>query len=464
MRLVRWVLWPLCACVAGCEVGQVSAPPPLPVGMVSGIVVSGTRALAGAPVTVRDGSRIIASTRTDDNGRFALSVRVPSTVLTVQTEGIAYVSAADGEEEVSGPLDAQIVYEQGATETVNVSPWSTAAAAFAGYLQSTGIAAGPAINDADTAFGAWLGYAPDALPELPAVGATTLSAANEAALTLAALSSWAHAQGQTTATVTALLVADVASDGLLNGAAASGPLHLGAVPLSADAYREGLAEGVLQTAVADGLMGTAQTPLATAITAYAKALATSASPLFGGDPPPAFAQSSIAVSLAPLPAWTHGALEVEGDVDDPLQLPVAVTLTVDGQAGQSVTTGGAFAFTVATSAFADGVHLLAAHAVDGADEQGQAQATVGFDNSGPQACVVSFIGQPTGTLQGRWSDPAGLTGAWFAGGLVHVLPDGTWSVFTGPEFLAPMTLVLTDAAGNTRTFVWNLRRGQGGCG
>ncbi|MDA8391015.1 MAG: hypothetical protein M0Z76_09855 [Gammaproteobacteria bacterium] len=464
MRLTRWVLWPLCACLVGCEVGQVPVPPPVPGGLLSGMVIGG-EALAGAPVTVLDGGRIIATTRTDDSGHFTVAVQVPSAVLTVRTEGVAYVRATDGEEEVSGPLDAQILYEQGVSETLAVSPWSTAAAALAGYLQGTGIAAPSALRDADAAFAAWLGYPPLLLPQPVGAGAQTVSAANEAALTLAGLSAWAHAQGQTTAAVTALMAADVADDGFLNGAAASGPLHLGALPLSADAYRSGLAEGVLQAAVAGGLMGTAQTPLAQAITAYAKALANSASPLFGGDPPAAFASSPVAVSLAPLPAWTRGPLTIEGSVDDPLQLPVAVTLTVDGQAGQSVTTQGAFAFRVATPDFADGVHELAVHAVDGAGEQGQAQATVGFDNGGPQACVVSFIGQPTlGTLRGRWSDPAGISGAWFVGGAVNVLPNGTWSVFTGPEFLAPMTLTLADAAGNVRTFVWNLRLGQGGCG
>ncbi len=464
MRVKRWAWWPLCAWLCGCQLGQVSAPPLLPTGVVSGVVTGG-QPLAGAPVEIFANGVMVGGTRTDDSGRFAVDLAIPSATLAVRTPGVAYVRAADNAEVVSGPLQAQIAYQQGQNATAAVSPFSTVASAIAAYLEGTGIGTAAALSDADQELAEWIGVSPLTVPQFPVAGTSTLSPAAELGLALGGLSFWAHAQGQTTAVVTALMLSDIAHNGLLDGAGTNGPLQLGTEPLSANAYRQGLADGVLQAAAASGLLGTPQTPLARAITAYADTLAISTSPLFGGAAVVPFGQAPISVTLSPQPHWTRGTLTLAGTVSDPLSLPVSVTLAIDGTASQNVVTPGPFAFSINTAAFADGMHSLAVAAADGAGELGQAETEVGFDNGGPQACVRSFIaGSPLGTLQGNWSDPAGITRAIFAGGPLHILPNGTWSVITLPLFVQPARLMLSDAAGNVRTFVWNVRLGQGGCG
>ena len=443
--------------LSGCRLGNPGAATPIPQGSVAGYVVS-AGPVAGASITVLGPDGVLATTRTDDSGHFAASVQSLDTTITLVASGGSYGNTA-GANVPSGTLRAMLPYQSGSAEAVAITPITNALAAAEGYYQGRGLSAGAAVARADTGFTDWLGFDPLITDPVSASGGggQALGAGLRYGLVLAALTHWAHANASRMQTLTGLMAADVAYDGLLNGAGSGGTLALGSLPLSADAYRQGLADALLQVAAAappgsgDSLSG----PNAAALLAYARTLAESTSPLFGTLPPPPFG-GTLALTVSPMPPWTHGTLVVNGSVTDPYGLPVSVTIAVDQQQYQTVTATPAFAFAIDTSRLSDAVHGVTVTARDAAGDQASYQGSVGIDNTPPQACVSVFQPVVGGVLvAGQWQDLSGVVAGVADGAPLSITPGG-WEVEVPVPVPSPLVVAMTDAAGNQQSFSWAL--------
>lgn len=445
--------------LSGCRLGNPGSATSIPPGSVTGYVVS-AGPVAGASISVLGPGGVLAATRSDDSGHFAVSVQSLDTTVELVASGGSYGNAS-AHNVASGTLRAALSYQQGSAQAVAITPITNALVADEDYFEAQGLSPPAAVARADTAFSDWLGF--DPLVTQPvlvadAQGGPTLSAGLRYGLVLAALTQWAHAYASRTQTVTGLMAADVGYDGLLNGAGSKGVLMLGTFALSADAYRQGLADALLQVAAAapstsaDSLSGAS----ASALLAYARTLAESTSPLFGASSPPPFGGNTIALTLVPLPAWTHGTMVVSGSVADPYGLPVTVTIAIDQQQYQSVTTSSAFAFAVDTARLSDGVHGLTVGAQDAAGDQASYQGSLGVDNTPPQACVSVFQPVIGGVLMaGRWQDLSGVVAGVVDGVALAITPGG-WEVEVPVPVPSPLVVAMTDAAGNQQSFSWAL--------
>ena len=446
--------------LSGCRLGNPGAATPIPQGSVAGYVVS-AGPVAGASVAVLGPDGILATTRTDDSGHFAASVQSLDTTITLVASGGSYGNAA-GANVPSGTLRAALPYQSGSAEAVAITPITNALVAADGHFQGRGLSVGAAVARADTGFMDWLGFDPLVTePVLPSGGGgsgQTLSAGLRYGLVLAALAHWAHANASRAQTLTGLMAADVAYDGLLNGAGSGGTLALGSLSLSADAYRQGLADALLQVAAAapPGSVDSLSGPNAPALLAYARTLAESTSPLFGTLPPAPFGGNTLALTVAPLPSWTHGTIVVNGSVTDPYGLPVSVTIAIDQQQYQTVTATPAFAFAIDTSRLSDAVHGVTVTARDAAGDQASYQGSVGIDNTPPQACVSVFEPLVGGVLMaGRWQDLSGVV-AGVADGAALAITPGAWEVEVPVPVPSPLVVAMSDAAGNQQSFSWAL--------
>ncbi len=446
--------------LSGCRLGNPASPPALPPGQIDGYVVSGGP-VAGASVTVTGAGGTLGATRTDDSGHFALDVQSLDATLEVTASGGSYVGAG-GTNATSGVLRGVFPYQNGGAVQVAVDPLTTAMAAYDGYLQGQGVDLNDAAVRARAAFVDWLGFDPTTTqPVMPADAGTgtALTSGLRHGLVVAALTRFARENGSRTGTIAGLMASDLAFDGILDGVGASGPLKLGALPLSTAAYRQGIAQAFLQAAAAtapaspDALPG----PNAAALLAYAQTLAQSPSPLFGTGPAPAFPGGGLSLSLSPWAAWTHGPITIAGTTSDPYGLPVAVTIAIDHTPYQTVTAAPAFAFLIDTSAFADGTHDLSVSAHDAAGESASYDGSLGVDNTPPQACLSVF--QPTMQgimLAGKWQDLSGVVAASADGVALSLFSAGTWEGVVPTPLPSPTTVTFVDAAGNEQNYSWVL--------
>ncbi len=444
----------------GCRLGNPESATPLPQGSITGYVIS-AGPVAGASVSVSGPGGVLATTRTDDSGYFALSLQSLDATLGVVASGGSYGNSA-GSNVASGVLQAALAYQQGSADAVAVTPITNAVVADQGYYEGQGVSAQAAFERADAAFAGWLGFDPVTTEPLPVSGGS----ANGSALTpglryglvLAALVEWAHANGSRAQTADTVMAGDVGYDGLLNGTGPGGALTLGSLVLSANAYRQGLATALLQVAAAApaGSAAALPGPNAAALIAYAQALAESTSPLFGSSPPQPFGGDAMALNVAPLPAWTHVTATISGSVADPYGLPVTVTISIDQQQSQATTTTSGFAFAIDTNTLSDGVHEVSVSARDAAGDQASYQGSLGVDNTPPQACVSSFAPVVGGALvAGQWQDLSGVV-AGTADGVALTISPGTWEVVVPTPVPSPLEVVMTDAAGNQQGFSWAL--------
>jgi len=454
-----WALSMAFIILAGCRLGDPTTPTPLPQGYVAGYVVSGGP-VAGANVSIYGPNGLIGSTRTDDNGHFLLAVQVLSAALNIVADGGSYPEAATGATEPSSTLSGIFSYQEGTTLTASVTPLTTASEALANFLVAQGLTPTLAAAKADKEFTVWLGLSVATTQPIlvdDVISGQAFNSALRYGLVIAALSQWAHSQGaETTADLTATLVADLQNDGLLNGEGAQGPLLLGSQPLSVMAYRQGLATALAQAAAAQpaGTAAALPGPNSAALTLYAQSLAETTSALFGSAPAPSFASTPLSLSLGALPAWTHGTLTVSGSITDPFGLTADVTLAVDGQMYRTVTAQPTFAFAINTAAFADGQHALAFDAQDPTGASATANVSLGIDNTPPKACLSLF--EPLTSeilLAGHWDDISGVVSATLNGSPAQVTSSGTW-YGSLPTISGPVVLGLTDAAGNTQVFSW----------
>ncbi len=446
--------------LSGCRLGNPEAATPIPQGSVAGYVVSASP-VAGASISVLGPSGVLAATRSDDSGYFAVPLQSLDTTIELVASGGSYGNTA-GANVPSGTLRAALAYQQGSSETVAITPITNAIVAAEDYFQHQGMPAATALASADAGFTDWLGFDPlitePVLPSGESGGGQALTAGLRYGLVLAALRHWAHANASRAQTLTGLMAADVASDGLLNGAGSGGTLMLGALALSANAYRQGLADALLQVAAAappgsaDSLSG----PNASALLAYAQTLAESTSPLFGTFAPAPFGGNTIALTVTPLPPWTHGKMTVNGSVTDPYGLPVSVTIAIDQQQYQTVTATSTFAFAIDTGTLSDAVHGVTVTAQDAAGDEASYQASVGIDNTPPQACVTVVQPLVGGALvAGQWQDISGVV-AGVADGAALAITPGVWEVEVPVPVPSPLIVAMTDAAGNQQSFSWAL--------
>lgn len=446
--------------LSGCRLGNPASPPALPPGLIEGCVVSGGP-VAGASVTVTGPGGVLGATRTDDGGKFALDIQSLDATLEVTVSGGSYVGAG-GATVTSGVLRDVFPYQNGGSVEVAVDPFTTAMAAYDGYLRGQGVDADAAAGRAQAAFEGWLGFDPATTqPVLPGDAGTgsALTSGLRYGLVLAALTRLARANASATVSAAALMADDVGYDGLLNGVGVAGALKLGTLPLSTQVYRQGIAEAFLQAAAAapsasaDALPG----PNAAVLLAYARVLAQSASPLFGTVPPPPFPAGGLSLSVSPWAAWTHGSMMIGGSTSDPYGLPVAVTIAVDRTPYATVTAAPAFAFAVDTKALADGTHDVLVSARDPAGETASYNGPLGVDNTPPQACLSLY--QPTTggvLLAGRWQDLSGVVAASANGAALSIASTGAWEGEVPTPLLSPASVIFIDAAGNEQDYSWVL--------
>lgn len=452
-----------CVALGGCQLGNPSSPQSLPEGSVAGYIISGGP-VAGAYVSISGPGGVVGSTRTADNGYFSVDIQTLTSPLTVVATGGSYIGQSASVPVTSGTIEGTFSYSPGQALSVAVTPITTAAASLAHYLGSQGFTASLAASSADTEFGDWLGFdVGTTLPVLLSQMGTgqAFDAPVRYGLVLAALSKWVHSDGgQGMPQLTSLMMADLANDGLLNGEGSQGVLSLGSQALSAGAYRQGLATALMQVAALQpaGMPAGLNGPNAAALTAYAKALATSTSPLFGAAPATSFGSTPLTLSVSPLPAWTHGSLTVTGSVADPFSVPVTVVLTLDGQQYQTLTAQSAFNFTIATSALSDGVHALSLTAQDAAGGKAVFNATLGVDNTPPQACVSTYasLGGSGVVVAGQSTDISGVVGGTVDGTALQIQPNGVWEAQLAQVTPPLLVLTLIDAAGNQKTFSWDV--------
>ncbi len=443
----------------GCQLGNPATPTALPTGSVAGFVV-GSGPVAGATVTVYGPDGVLASTRTDDGGHFAVSLRALSGTLSVSITGGSSSGTAAGTSAAPGPMEGFFSYQEGHAMDIAVTPFTTAAASLTRFFVVQGLSLGAAAAKADSEFASWLGF--DEVSTIPVLAsqlttAQPFDAGVRYGLVIAALSQWAQSQSlQTVATITATMVADLANDGVLNGRGAQGALFLGSEPLSPAAYRDGIANALVQVAASNpaGTPASLSGPDATAVIAYARNLAQGPVALFGNEVPPPFAANPLALNVPAWPAWTHGSFLVTGFVTDPFTLAATVTIAIDGQALSLLQAAPTFAFAVNTMALSDGQHSVVITAHDAAGLTASVSRTLGVDNSLPRACLLVYEPLvPTFIASGQWQDISGVVAASINGLPAQLSGTDIW-YGTGPLTAGPLVLTLTDAAGNVNTFSW----------
>lgn len=443
----------------GCQLGNPDTPTALPTGSVAGFVVA-SGPVAGAAVTVYGPDGVVASTRTDDGGHFAVFLQALSGTLRVSVTGGSSFGTAAGSRVAPGPLEGFFPYQEGQTAEIAVTPFTTAAASLTRFFMAQGLSIGAAAAKADSEFTDWLGF--DEVSTIPVLAsqlttAQPFDAGVRYGLVIAALSQWAQSQSsQSSANITATMVADLANDGVLNGRGAQGALFLGSEPLSPTAYRDGIANALVHVAASDpaGTPASLSGPDATAVIAYARSLAQGPVALFGNEVSPPFAASPLALNVPAWPAWTHGSFLVTGFVADPFTLAATVTIAIDGQAYSLLRAAPTFAFSVNTTALSDGQHNVVITARDAAGLVATVSRTLGVDNSLPRACLLVYEPLvPNFIASGQWQDISGVVAASINGLPAQLSGTDIW-YGTGPLIAGPLVLTLTDAAGNVNTFSW----------
>jgi sugar lactone lactonase YvrE len=215
------------------------------------------------------GTTAIASTVTDPNGNYSLTLPSGfSGPLLITSLGGTYVDDATGQTEQAGPLSV-LVPDASGTVTAELTPLTSMVAQLALQLAAAAGSSPESIattlyTDLGTEFGGLSNIMSTPLVDVAtpncATGASQASV--DMSLAVAALSQLGSEYGVTSASLTAALIQDYASDGIFDGAANSAPI---AVPLS-----NGSGSVNLCTIEGDCTGSTSQLPqtIATAITAF----------------------------------------------------------------------------------------------------------------------------------------------------------------------------------------------------
>lgn len=481
-------------------------------GSISGIVMLGAVADASVNAYATDGSgMLLASTTADNHGMFTMTLHAPSGVIEIVATGGGYLEEASGAAVRLQPdqqLLALVPYEAGQHRFAAVTPLTQLAAGLARFQARRGVPMAVATTQANAEVGAVFGVDVLATPPLDIADVqnadSVLSPGLKYGFVLAAISEWVWEQGSNAAAQAGLpyqpgadpfnsisfaqvLYEDVAADGVLDGEGLAGsghPLHLGAVPVSTEAYRHALALALVRTAFARGSSSTgvptgnySSLPPALLIP-FAATINDSSDALFHGVVPTPLDEGGLTLTPDPVPgapAWVRGLSTFSGTVADAFGLATSVVFVrIDGGAPFGVPVEplspgahqGRFSWQIDTRSYADGLHDITESTRDLVGASGTASMAVGFDNTPPAGCALTLVlgvGVP-GRFSGRWTDGSG-SGVVTANlnGVPALVGPGTWSA-DGPTVMAtvpgfnpytrvlPVIVTLADAAGNSYSF------------
>ncbi len=491
--------------LSACGSGPGALPPERPDAVISGVAFDGP-VMHGQVSVYGFGSggagSLLGSATTDNEGRYAMTVRAPDQPVLVTVTGGTYVDEVSGQTipfPQGAALTAVANYQSGTPLTVAITAYTQLAAGLAQYyIADQGMTAAAAVDQANQMVSQLVGV--DIIATLPvditdpANAAPALTPGLRYAFAVAAISSWTDyaatvdqvSPGQApfnALSFAQLMYDDIAADGMLDGysADASGnpvPVTLGTFALNEDVYRHGLAVQMIRVAQS-AINRTSVT--ASELAAAAEAYNDSTSPVFGGRPVIPFAGGGPGISLQAPTGWVGGPQALTPTLaltlDDAFGFAAPPEILLDG-APLAVTDpapppvlGGDYVFTADLNAAAipDGRHVLSVSATDYIGAVATADFPLNVDHSPPQFCVNSYwagssgfypLPQGSADWSGNYRDdlsgvvsmtvngyhpvltpPSGTAGSW-------VIPDSSSLVL--PDF----DITVTDAAGNVDHFTY----------
>ncbi len=450
--MARRLCWALLAWVlVACSGGSGDLPPVRPTGTVSGNAVDAE--IQNGQITVyalgRNGKgERLGGGVTDAQGFYSIELRAASQPVLIEVSGGHYLEEASG---VSVNVDDNQVlravarYESGQALSVMVTPLTHLAAGLAEFQIAQGMDPAAAVDSALNSMNQLFGLTvTSVLPRniTDPNGATTqLSAPYNYGFFLAALSGltqWASQQNNvavhtayTSLALSQIMYNDIRSDGLLDGRGlnkagdAMMDLALGTVNLNQNVYRIAVAQHLLAiSAGPQNKTGLTRNDLRAA----ARALATSAHPVFGDNVPSATSAFApvIVPKLAPGSAF-NGVYNFEVIIGSVLGAET-VSFDVNG-----VTIGDAVdpthpAIMINTRSYADGEYTLGVKATDFLGYSNYQQFTYRFNNIFVNVTSPTITNQAPLTLSGNYSENGlGLKTLTVQDQPVTLKADKTWS-------------------------------------
>ncbi len=419
---------------------------------------------------------LLGSGTTGPDGDYELTITSPSRpVLVVAGDGGSYVEEASGVSVslVAGQTMSAITnYVSGQKITVQVTPFTHLAACYAEHLLNEGEIPADAITVSNSMVSSLVGVEIIRTKPLdvtnPSSANYDLTPGHKYGFLTAGISEAmayiseqnglaAHSQRHLTSIHFANVACnDIRADGLLDGvgyydSASTGisDLAFGTYDIDPDTYRTLVAQKML--AFTRNTRNASTLDVSDLLT-FANALSTSTDPVWAGAPgtPVDDTGPSIAASLA-IGSYISGTENLAFTVDDPVGV-AEIRFYVDnvfidsGDVADPV-------FSLNTTAYSDGDHVIAVEADDEIGNTSRAEYTYKIDNSGPSVVLTSstLVGAASYTATGTWDSPgASITSITVNGDGANVVNDGTWNVsisLSNGENI--VTVISTDSLGNT---------------
>ncbi|MCP3668953.1 MAG: carboxypeptidase regulatory-like domain-containing protein [Gammaproteobacteria bacterium] len=262
----------VCCSLAACGGGSSSGgDDPAPSGSLSGVAFDS--AVNGARISVHSlpSGEFLGETSTDADGRFSLDIVASSQPIRIEATGGFYIEEYSG---VSVGLSynrllAVVNYQAGQTAPVTLSALTTIATGLAEYHMAQGIAVSSAIDQANQSVEGWFGFNPVFVEPVDVTSEAGLidEAGYQYGLISAGISGlmfdWLlenlrTPEEQATSVFTSInfiqkAYTDISADGVLDGYGNHGYLLFEQTRLTVNAYRNGIARGVLLALGADVL-------------------------------------------------------------------------------------------------------------------------------------------------------------------------------------------------------------------
>jgi len=401
----------LTACGGGGGGGSDDLPSTRPEGSADGKAQHGPIRNANISAYSWNGSQgqFLASTTSDDEGRYSLELGTESSNILVQSQGGDYTEEANTRSvsmDANG-LKAVVYYEEGRTVNVQLTYFTHLAACRAEYLVGTGINASNAIVQANNEFSAIIGESITGVEPVDTTKAEAftpfMTPAHRYGIAVAAVSlavdSIRQRDGADNSTDTYTVkyftnigCSDILADGVLDGIAESTPgnpsgqLYLGNTAITTETYRKLLARSVIDF----GDHENNRTGLvASDLLEMANSVSLSASALFGGAAgEPVDNQPPMIVATTAEGTLLAGTTEIVFDVQDPLGVS-SIEFYVDGVFFASAQPNDP-TMLINTTLFGDGDHEVSVVASDVLGNTSEPVAfTYNFVNTGASVSITS---------------------------------------------------------------------------
>ncbi len=326
---------------------------------------------------------LISSCRTDSNGRCSIPIETGSQFVLLRFNNGSYVELSTNSSIPVSETHSFLIYFDNTFRNVYLTPLSALETGIALKQYSDGLTLADSIQYASDVMSDIYLFDPINTPVAADLVDIAVTDDILHRLAIAGLSELSFDSGQdltqwNTQTLITSMIDDYTSDGFFDGIGSTGVIDFGTRTLSANTYRNELAQYIYNYATDEGISDT----LFPEVRTYLEAVSLSSNPAFNGIPPVSFDDEGPIVTNTTPSSLVNQTFTFTATVTDDHDVS-AVTIYLDGDLIDTPTNLNSPSLNIDTTAYGDGLHTITVVAIDEFQNQSTNDFNFSFDNTAP---------------------------------------------------------------------------------